>query len=646
MADRMFHMRILFGCLLIVIASLAHGASQDDDFLAARQAYRAGDSAKLARLDRRLDGYILEPYVAYWRLQVRLNKADPGDVRAFLEANAGSPLAERLRSDWLKFLGKHQQWELFDAELPLLVREDIEITCYALQSRLRLDPSALYNARPLWFVGRRLPESCGPLFAALADAHMLSADDLWTRIRLVLEAGQIGRAGRIAELLPKSEAPNSRLLSSISSNPARYLARRHFDFGSRAGRETTMFAAYRLARTSPSQAAAHWNRLEGRFNEEERGYVWGLIAYLGAIRHDRDALTWYARAGDNLSDVQFAWKARAALRATNWPEVLAAIAAMTRKESAKADWRYWKARALKALGHNEEAAAILGPLAAEYNFYGQLATEELGGRVTRPVIAFIPGADDVRAISQLPGIQRALALFRLDLRLEGVREWVWAIRGFDDRRLLAAAELARRNGIYDRAINTAEKTVMLHDFDLRYLAPYRDVLQLHASEMGLDEAWVYGLIRQESRFIAGVRSSAGAAGLMQLMPGTARWVARKLGLRNWRWSKVTDIDTNINFGTYYLRHVLDKLDGQPVLASAAYNAGPGRARRWRPDTPIEGAVYAETIPFNETRDYVKKVMANATYYAQVFGQRVQALKARLGVIGPSNPGADAADDTP
>jgi len=238
-------------------------------------------------------------------------------------------------------------------------------------------------------------------------------------------------------------------------------------------------------------------------------------------------------------------------------------------------------------------------------------------------------------------------LFRLDLRLEGVREWVWAIRGFDDRQLLAAAELARRDGIYDRAINTADKTVMLHDFKLRYLAPYRDVLQVHASEMGLDEAWVYGLIRQESRFIAGVRSGAGAGGLMQLMPGTAKWVAHKLGLKNWRWSQVTEVDTNINLGTYYLRHVLDTLDNQPVLASAAYNAGPGRARRWRPDNAIEGAVYAETIPFNETRDYVKKVMANATYYAQVFGQQVQTLKARLGIIGPRNRAEESAlDDTP
>jgi len=639
-------MRTPFAWVLILIASLAHGASRDDDFLAAREAYRAGDSRKLALLAKRLNGYILEPYVVYWRLQTRLWEADPGDIRAFLAANPDSPLSERLRKDWLKLLGKNQQWELFDGEFPRLIDDDIEITCYSLQSRIRLDPQALREARPLWFVARNLPESCNPPFSALVEARMLSVDDLWTRIRLALEAGQVGQARRVAEFLPASQAPDSRLLSSISSNPAGYLERRNGDFQSRAGRETTMFAVYRLARTSPAQAAAHWSRLEERFSEEERGYVWGLIAYFGAMRHDPGALDWYAKAGD-MSDVQLAWKTRAALRAGNWREVLAAIEAMTRKESAEAGWRYWKARALKALGRNEEAAAILRPLADEFNFYGQLATEELGGRITSPAAVFKPGAEEVRRIGQLPGIRRALALFNLDMRQEGIREWAWAIRGFDDRQLLSAAELALRNGIYDRAINTADKTVMLHDFNLRYLAPYRDVLKVHAGEMGLDEAWVYGLIRQESRFIAGIKSSAGASGLMQLMPGTAKWVAGKLRLKNWRWAQVTEVDTNISLGTYYLRHVLDTLDGQPVLASAAYNAGPGRARRWRPDTAIEGAVYAETIPFNETRDYVKKVMSNATYYAHTFGQQVQSLKQRLGIIGPRNRNGEAAlGDTP
>jgi soluble lytic murein transglycosylase len=160
------------------------------------------------------------------------------------------------------------------------------------------------------------------------------------------------------------------------------------------------------------------------------------------------------------------------------------------------------------------------------------------------------------------------------------------------------------------------------------------VLKTHVSQLDLDEAWVYGLIRQESRFIAEARSHAGASGLMQLMPGTARWVARKLGLKDWRWSEVNEVETNVSLGTWYLRHVYDALDGHPVMASAAYNAGPGRARAWRPGGAMEGAIYAETIPFNETRDYVQKVMANASYYGHVLGRQAQSLKERLGTVAP------------
>lgn len=394
-----------------------------------------------------------------------------------------------------------------------------------------------------------------------------------------------------------------------------------------------MFAAYRLARSSPQQAAAHWTRLAPRFSEEERAYVWGMLGYFGAMRHDPAALDWFAQA-EGMSDQQLAWQVRAALRARRWNEVLAAIDAMTPKEANDPAWRYWKSRALKAAGRDADAVALLKPLAADFSFYGQLALEDLGGTVQSPTTAYKPTEEDLRKITARAGIQRALALFRLDARLEGVREWLWAIRGFDDRQLLAAAEVARRNAIYDRAINTADRTVFEHDFGLRYLAPYRDQLRAAARQLDLDEAWVNGLIRQESRFIARIKSHAGASGLMQLMPATARWVAGKIGLKDWHWSQVNEVETNISLGTYYLRHVLDTLDGSPVLASAAYNAGPGRARGWRDDRGMEAAIYAESIPFNETRDYVKKVMANASYYAHNFSQQTQSLKARIGVIEP------------
>jgi soluble lytic murein transglycosylase len=627
----------------MLVAATAQGAPLDEEFVAAREAYQTNDAARLEALAPRFRGHLLEPYVAYWRLSLRLDEASADEVRGFLAANRDGPLAERLRAEWLKSLAWRGEWELFNTELPRLGSRDLEITCYALQFRMQTKPEeALPEARSLWFVTRELPDNCTPLLDALVASGTVSSDHLWSRIRVALEAGRVTQARRIAQWLPAGEAPEARSLEQAASNPAAYLARQSHNLKTRADRETVMFAAHRLARVAPAQAARHWTRLEERFSAEERGYVWGMIGYLGAMRHEPEALAWYARAGD-LSDLLLAWKVRAALRAGDWQEVLAAVDAMSDRERSISAWRYWKARALKAIGREDEARELLQPLAGEFSFYGQLALEELGARIAAPSTVYRPGAEEVRAMAQHAGLRRALELYRLNLRPEANAEWLWAIRGFGDRQLLAAAEVARQHEVYDRVIFTADRTVGLHDFELRYLAPYRDVLKSHTSQLALDEAWVYGLIRQESRFIPDARSVAGASGLMQLMPETARWVAKRLGLRNWRWSQVTEVNTNVGLGTYYLRHVLDALDGQPVLASAAYNAGPSRARAWRPATAMEGAAFAETIPFTETRLYVKNVMANATYYAHSFSQRLQSLKQRLGVVGPPREGDGAPD---
>jgi soluble lytic murein transglycosylase len=635
------YIRTLWLSWSLLAAATAQGAPLDGDFLAARDAYQSNDAARLEALAPRLQGHLLEPYVAYWRLSLRLEDASPAAVRDFLAANRDGPLAERLRSEWLKLLAWRGEWELFNAELPQLASRDLEITCHALQFRMQARPEeALPEARSLWFVTRDLPDGCTPLLNGLVAAGVLTVDDMWSRIRAALEAGRVSQARWVAEWLPAGEAPEPRSLERAASDPAGFIERGGGNLKTRAGRETVMFAVHRLARIAPQQAARRWERLEERFSREERAYVWGMIGYLGAMRHDPDALAWYARAGE-LSDLQLAWKVRAALRGANWREVLAAVDAMSEREGSISAWRYWRARALKAAGREDEAREVLEPLAAEFHFYGQLALEELGGRISAPSTAYRPGAEDVRAMGQHAGLRRALELYRLGLRPEANAEWLWAIRGFDDRQLLAAAEVARRHEVYDRAIHTADRTVGLHDFELRYLAPYRDVLKAHTAQLALDEAWVYGLIRQESRFIPDAKSSAGASGLMQLMPETARWVAKRLGLRNWRWSQVTEVNTNVSLGTYYLRHVLDALDGQPVLASAAYNAGPSRARAWRPATAMEGAAFAETIPFTETRLYVKNVMANATWYAHNFSQRLQSLRQRLGIVGPPREGDGA-----
>jgi soluble lytic murein transglycosylase len=353
---------------------------------------------------------------------------------------------------------------------------------------------------------------------------------------------------------------------------------------------------------------------------------------------------WFTNAnGAALTDEQLEWRVRAALRAGDWSDVRTAIEKMTPLGRNDAAWTYWQGRSLRAIGAKAEADQFFAVVASEPNFYGKLALEELGRPLAIPPREFVATPEDVREAAANPGLQRAVALFRLDtsglrdgaareVRFDAVREWNWSLRGMDDRQLLAAAEFARANELWDRAINSADRTLGMHDFQLRFLAPYRGAFGEQARAQGLEEYWVLGLVRQESRFIVNARSSAGASGLMQLMPATARWVAKKLGMRDFTPAQVTEVEVNIALGTSYLRYVLDELEGSPVLAAAAYNAGPGRARRWKADRPLEGAIYAESIPFNETRDYVKKVMSNTMYYAAIYGGDTRPLKSRLGTI--------------
>jgi soluble lytic murein transglycosylase len=626
----------------------------DADFLAARDAFRAGDAARLDRVAPRLNGHLLEQYVSYWQIRLKLDDADPARVRAFLASYNGLPLSDRLRSEWLKSLGKREQWALFAAEYPKRVGDDTDLDCYAIQwKRARDGDTVLEEARPYWASGQDQPESCQALFAALLRAQRLTPHEIWTRFRLAHEAGNFRLAGRVVAELPAVERPAPGDLERIERNPALALAKGDFRLGSAAGRELALYALDRTARTDAAAARSAWLKWRDRLPEPDRRYGNKLVAYYAARQLNPAANDWYRDAeGAPQNAEQRAWHVRAALRARAWADVAAAIDAMPEDQAQDPAWRYWKARALAATGQDDDATRLYGSLATETHFYGLLAAEALGAAIMPVSEPLPPDAAALAEFGAREAVQRVVKLTALDLRPEALREWLYVVRGHGDETLLLAAEFARRSGLYDRSINSADRTQRRHDFALRYQTPYRAEIGDAAREARLDEAWVFGLARQESRFVAGIVSSAGAIGLMQLMPPTARWVARQTGHMHFGTSQLDNPGVNAQFGTFYLRYVLDRLDGSPVLATAAYNAGPGRAQAWRGTTPLEGAIYAETIPFNETRDYVKKVLANAMFYQAQLGLPYVALKDRLGTVTPNGgngvasvPAADRPDDT-
>jgi soluble lytic murein transglycosylase len=628
----------IFAGILIALPAAgftAGGAHQDRAVLAARDAYVAGDGFKLAGYVDKIRGHALEPYVAFWRLRFRLEDAAPDELRHFLSVNAGTALAEQLRRDWLLFLGKNGQWELFREEHPALVKTDPDVACYALQERWRRqDKSMFAEIRSLWKIPRKLSEGCAPIVDAMLQSGELTAQDMRDRFRLLVRGNLMAEARQLAQRLPADQVPSAIQIDRAAGAPAGFLERSDAMLKTAAGREPAIVALTSLARSDLQRAVGFWDgRLRERFPREDQQYVWAMLATHAARRHLPEALDWFAQAGEiPLADEQLAWRARISLRQENWPEVKSAIARMSPVERREPSWTYWLGRSLCVLGAQEEGRALFGRIAGGHHFYGRLAAEELEMPLEIPPKAAAPTREEIAEVAALGGMKRALALYRLDLRKEAVTEWLWTVRTMDDRSLLAAAELARRNKIWDRAINTADRTFNEHNFTLRYLVPYRDVLSRHARRRKLDEPLVFGLVRQESRFIADARSSAGAVGLMQLMPETARRVARKIGMKGFHPSRLIRPEVNAALGTFYLRQVLDEFKGNPVLAAAAYNAGPGRARKWRDTKPIEGAIYVETIPFSETRQYVKKVLADAVYYAAVSGREPRSLTSLLGTI--------------
>jgi soluble lytic murein transglycosylase len=634
--------------LFLAPGERARAEPSDADFALARDAFRAGDAARLDKVAPRLKGYLLEPYVEYWQLRLKLDDADSDRVRSFLGRREGGPLADRLRIEWLKSLGKRAQWALFAAEFPKRASDDTDLACYAAQwQRSRDGDAALDVVRPLWFSGQEQPESCQPLFAAMLALGKLTPEDVWTRFRQAHEAGSYRLAVRLLDSLPAPERPAQAEVSRVDKNAAQALAKGDFRWSSRAGRELALYALDRAARSDAAAAHEGWAKWRSRVGESDRNYGNLLVAYNAARQLLPSANAWYREAaGAPQNDQQQAWRVRAALRSLAWDDVLHAIDAMPETQAQDPAWRYWKARALAVAGRGDDATRFYGGLATEHHFYGFLAAEALGAAVMPVSEPLLPDESAIAAFASRADVQRVFRLTALDLRPEAQREWVYVVRALDDDNLLLAAEVARRNGLYDRAINTAERTQRRHDFSLRYPTPYQAEIGAAAKANQIDEAWAYGLARQESRFVADIMSSAGAVGLMQLMPATARWVAKQIGRSDYRVTALDQPELNAQMGSYYLRHVLDRLDGMPVLATAAYNAGPGRAQGWRGAAPMEGAIYAETIPFNETRDYVKKVLSNAMFYQAQLGLPYVALRERLGVVMPKGMTGASSDDVP
>ena len=643
---------------LVVVAVLAAGAPLvqaqnrgDDTLLEMQQAFRKGDRKKLELLLPAARGHALEPWAAYWELKARLNEATSQEVQAFMQRYAGSYQEDRLRNDWLLLLGQRREWGQFaDLHPHYRMSDDREVRCYALlidQIKGTAPASAADDVRSNWYALRDADDGCTHAAGELYSYKKLSALDIWRKARLGAEANR-SRVVRAAVEIVAPEVLTQ--LKEVLDAPSKYLLARNMA-GSRVRQELVLLALIRLASGDPDSAA---HQLDSKWSEylsaEERNWAWGVIGKSAAQKLSGSAHGYFSNVTRNshLNDDLLGWKVRAALRAGQWKAVGNVVDAMGAEARQDSTWVYWKARAMLATKPSEadraEARQLLEGIAGTRGFYEQLALEELGQRITVPPAPAPLTAEEKAAARANPGLNRGLYAILLGLRSEGVREWNYTTNlhtpgGMADRDLLAAADFACQREVWDRCINTSERTKTVTDMAQRFPMPFRAAVVERAQGIGLDPAYVYGLIRQESRFIMDARSHVGASGLMQVMPATARWTARKIGLTGFTADQITDRDTNITIGTAYLKLALDDFAGSMPMAAAAYNAGPGRPRSWRNGPVLDAAIWAENVPFAETRDYVKKVLANTTNYAAMLTGQPQSLKSRLGTIGPRDAAA-------
>jgi soluble lytic murein transglycosylase len=615
---------------------------QRRDYRAAMRAVSHHNDGTYHRLLKRLDGYILKPQLEYAYLSRRLNKTPTPVLHRFLERYPYAVVSERLRDKWLHSLARKGHWKTFMREYRD-IRGDDALRCYRLNRllRTRADKKSLTKeVREVWLSGRSQPKSCDPVFTAALRAGLIDRDLVWERIRLAMERGATGLTAYLGrEYLPPRDRIWVTRWRRMHRNPDHALRHINYPVKSKVARMIVRHGILRLAYRDPEVAMKRWQALRGKydFSDADADYVLRKLGLIAARRHLPEAVNWLSLVSPGASDDAVRqWQIRAALRVGAWSRAKRFIGLLTPEEQKDSHWRYLLARVEEQLGNAKAADKIYTGLARERSYYGFLAADRLKLPYNMQQNKVQAKSAELKKFAARPAVAMAHELFTIGEVLDARRQWAWATRDMNNRELELAAFAASRWGWHDRAILTINRSGHQDDLDLRFPVLYRQLVEANAKQTNLDPGWIYGVVRQESAFITDARSRAGALGLMQLMPRTGRRVARRLKLKVRNRYTILKVENNIRLGTTYLKTVLEQHQGNQVLATAAYNAGPYRVKQWLPDNgPMDADVWVEGIPFNETRNYVKNVLGFTTIYDYRLGNTGTRLSDRMPRVGPA-----------
>ena len=613
-------------------------ANERQNYLAAKRALASNSVSTYQSHLRGLQHYSLKPFLEYEYLRTRLDRTDAQTIRNFIDSNSDAVVARLLRHKWLEKLVQRGQWKAFLHAYD--DTGDTELKCHHLRLQMSgrgIDPQLDNQIETIWLYPKSLPESCDPVFAAWKQAGLLTDERVWARIELAIEKRQLGMARYLGRsyLSPADQQWVTRW-THAAENPTSALSNVSYATDSQRAQKILLHGVYRLARANPVSAFRSWNTLTQRhsFSTDVMHQGFGHAGTYAALDRLPAAYDWFPpTAVETLTPVMREWRVRAALRNLDWKSSLNAINHMTDEEQQEPNWRYWKARALEQTGKQTDAQNIYRELAAIRNYYGFLAADRINANYAMTHRPMLVNDSGIKALANEPGIQMALELFAVGDVEMARRQWRWYLLDADHATLRHATVLAFDAGWHSQAIIYAAKSKFTDDLNIRFPLLYKNDVTDNAQRNGIDPGWVYGVIRQESAFITDAQSGVGALGLMQLMPATARRVGRELGINIKSRASMVDTTNNIKIGTRYLRSLIKRYNGNQALASAAYNAGERRADRWRPQHGmLDADIWVETIPFNETRNFVKNVLAYATVYNNRLGGDTVRISTRMPTI--------------
>ncbi|OOT51798.1 lytic transglycosylase domain-containing protein [Acinetobacter pittii] len=641
MKNKYMH-RSWLGAMCLLGCSFTYAA--EEQFNDALNAANSGNTALLDQYQLAMQNDVLGYYPEYWKLNTNLGFQPTASIVSFAQRYPQSAMAEKLAADYVEEKVKQADFASAQPVLSYVTNPDQAENCALAQVRAKSGDALVFaEYKDVWLATESQPESCLGLGRMMLSSPLMSAQDKQQRLWVQLRSGLSGQALATAQTLGLNLSLAQ--LNQIQANPLNYLwsAPKTND----ADYAYLIFALGRLANNDLSNAFSNVQRVAQGTPQNVQKYLYRTVAYIGGTtvmknNFNREVLQYFdASYGYPLSPEEAEIYARQAIRFGAWESLIRAIDSMTVTQKQEDRWQYWLARASEQRGDSASKATaqqIYRKLAqAGDDYHNLLAKDRLGERYNHQPYDDQPTASDLRRLDQNIHFNRAFTLRRINANPTYTnREWNWAVRQaylqHDDGLLLAAAKRAHDMGWYDRAIYAADRTTNKHNDAYRYVTPHKTNVVSHSYNAGIDPAWAYGLMRQESRFVTSARSHVGAGGLMQIMPDTAKLIARQMG-ETYNPAALNEMNTNIRYGTFYLSMIQGQLSNNPVLATAGYNAGPNRARRWQPDyQSISADQYTETIPLLETRDYVKHVMTNATHYGVILGQGAQSLSQRMKVI--------------